>query len=190
MVCLLLTKLHLVYAHALVLGKFVSESKFTAHPADFIPHIINKDRQALADLITKPAVERALLHRLSKKAGHYGADIGLDGERVRKSPSSLYQTRGILPAIGEGMSPKVDREARGLHFVPASPAPSVSVVNTPAGASFLLSDNASSIGGYEELEEYEWKIDVEEVRHLYESWIIPLTKEVEVSYYHSVRDWN
>ncbi|KAH7099558.1 chorismate mutase [Auriculariales sp. MPI-PUGE-AT-0066] len=46
-------------------GKFVSESKFRDHPADFVPHILNPNREVLEALITKPAVERALLERLS-----------------------------------------------------------------------------------------------------------------------------
>ncbi|KZV88921.1 chorismate mutase [Exidia glandulosa HHB12029] len=93
-------------------GKFVSESKFRSHPADFIPHILNPNPAALDALITKPAVEKALLERLVKKAKLYGRDIGPDGE------------------------PREDG----------------------------------------------WKIDVQTVKDLYEKYIIPLTKEVEVDY--------
>lgn len=98
------------HAYSLNTGKFVSESKFRAHPADFIPHILNPNRPALEALITKPAVEKALLERLVKKARIYGRDIGPDGE------------------------PREDG----------------------------------------------WKIDVQTVHDLYEKYIIPLTKEVEV----------
>jgi chorismate mutase len=94
-------------------GKFVSESKFRDHPADFVPHILNPNREALEALITKPAVERALLERLVKKAKLYGRDIGPDGE------------------------PR---------------------------------------------EHGQWKVDVQTVHDLYEKYIIPLTKEVEVDY--------
>jgi chorismate mutase len=58
---------------------FVSESKFRESPADFIPHILNPNREALANLITKPAVEAALLKRLEKKALMYGQDVSSDG---------------------------------------------------------------------------------------------------------------
>ncbi|KNZ50524.1 chorismate mutase [Puccinia sorghi] len=60
-------------------GKFVAESKFRAHPEDFIGHIREGNSQALEKLITKPAVEVALIERLSKKALTYGQEIsGLD----------------------------------------------------------------------------------------------------------------
>ncbi|EKM51847.1 uncharacterized protein PHACADRAFT_262224 [Phanerochaete carnosa HHB-10118-sp] len=93
-------------------GKFVSESKFVENPAAFVPHILNPNRQALEALITKPAVERALLQRLRKKAVVYAQDFAPDGE--------------------------------------------------PKGDAF--------------------KIDVDGVVELYEYYIIPLTREVEVDY--------
>jgi chorismate mutase len=68
---------------------FVSESKFRESPADFIPHILNPNREALANLITKPAVEAALLKRLEKKALMYGQDIGSDGSVVKVDRDSL-----------------------------------------------------------------------------------------------------
>lgn len=61
---------------------FVSESKFRDHPADFIPHILNPNPPALEALITKPAVEAALLVRLAKKAKWYGQELGPTGEIV------------------------------------------------------------------------------------------------------------
>ncbi|KAG8752509.1 chorismate mutase aro7 [Ceratobasidium sp. 428] len=98
-------------------GKFVSESKFRAHPADFIPHILNPNPDALLKLITKPEVEAALLERVKRKASIYGQELSPGGEPV-------------LNTMGAARS----------------------------------------------------KIDVEGVRDLYETWIIPLTKEVEVEY--------
>ncbi|KAF8578549.1 chorismate mutase [Ramaria rubella] len=95
-------------------GKFVSESKFIEKPSDFIPHILNPNREALEALITKPAVEKALLVRLKKKAAFYGQDLGSDGQPIENGGST--------------------------------------------------------------------KIDVEGVEHLYEKYIIPLTKDVEVDY--------
>jgi chorismate mutase len=93
-------------------GMFVSESKFLESPASFIPHILNPNPPILESLITKPAVEAALLVRLAKKARWYGAELGSDGEPLTEK--------------GE-------------------------------------------------------KVDVEEVVRLYREYIIPLTKEVEVS---------
>lgn len=93
---------------------FVSESKFLEKPSDFIPHILNPNPEKLEGLITKPAVEAALLVRLAKKARWYGAELGSDGEPIRFS-------------------------------------------------------------------EKESRVDVEEVVRLYREYIIPLTKEVEVS---------
>jgi chorismate mutase len=91
----------------------VSESKFRQDPAAFIPHIQQRNAEALAALITKPEVERCLLIRLRKKAMLYAKDFASDGEP--------------LPD-GTGKA----------------------------------------------------KIDVDCVVDLYESYIIPLTKEVEV----------
>lgn len=60
-------------------GMFVSESKFRSAPADFIPHIYSRNEEALASLITKPAVEAALLKRLAKKAAFYGQELDANG---------------------------------------------------------------------------------------------------------------
>ena len=93
-------------------GKFVSESKFIEDPASFIPHIVQRNSEALQALITKPDVEKRLLLRLGKKAATYAQDI-------------------------------VDGDSNDVNF------------------------KAN-------------KIDVDGVVDLYESYIIPLTKEVEV----------
>ncbi|CAE6507841.1 unnamed protein product [Rhizoctonia solani] len=98
-------------------GKFVSESKFRSHPADFIPHILNPNPQELLKLITKPEVEATLLDRVQRKTSIYAQELNPGGEPIKNS-------------MGVG----------------------------------------------------KWKIDVECVRDLYENWIIPLTKEVEVEY--------
>lgn len=93
---------------------FVSESKFQSAPADFIPHILANppNREALAALITKPAVEARLLVRLANKAKVYGCEMDADGH--------------------------------------------------------VIGDTAS-------------RIDIEAVVGLYRDWVIPLTKDVEVS---------
>ncbi|KAH7337022.1 chorismate mutase [Rhizoctonia solani] len=98
-------------------GKFVSESKFRSHPADFVPHILNPNPQELLKLITKPEVEATLLDRVQRKTSIYAQELNPGGEPIK---------------------------------------------------------NSTGVG--------KWKIDVECVRDLYENWIIPLTKEVEVEY--------
>ncbi|GAA5856129.1 hypothetical protein JCM8547_002994 [Rhodosporidiobolus lusitaniae] len=69
-------------------GMFVSESKFLESPSSFIPHILNPNPSALEGLITKPAVEAALLVRLAKKARWYGAELGPDGEPLPEQGSN------------------------------------------------------------------------------------------------------
>lgn len=56
-------------------GMFVSESKFRSQPSAFIPHIQSRNVEALAALITKPAVERVLLERVGQKAEVYGQNL-------------------------------------------------------------------------------------------------------------------
>jgi chorismate mutase len=94
------------------------------NPAAFIPHILNPNRAALEELVTKPEVERKLLVRLQKKASTYAQDIVAD--------EPLSNGVGI-----NGVNGKVNGKST--------------------------------------------KIDVDGVVDLYESYIIPLTKEVEVS---------
>jgi chorismate mutase len=98
-------------------GMFVSESKFLEKPSDFIPHILSSppNREALAGLITKPAVEAKLLIRLGNKARVYGGEMDADGRFI----------------MGE--------DVRG-------------------------------------------KIDIEQVVGMYRDYVIPLTKDVEVSH--------
>ncbi|PVF92515.1 putative ARO7-chorismate mutase [Serendipita vermifera] len=112
-------------------GKFVSESKFQSAPADFIPHIIDRDRAALEALITKPEVEKALLVRLRKKATLYARELDMQGEPVD------VQAEENKPTVPNGAS------------------------NGKKGR---------------------FRVDVDAVEQLYEHYIIPLTKEVEVDY--------
>ncbi|KAG8991364.1 chorismate mutase aro7 [Tulasnella sp. JGI-2019a] len=141
-------------------GKFVSESKFREHPALFVPHILQKDRTALEDLITKPAVERALLARLIKKTTIYGADLGMDGEPVRASKSPKTPSNLRIRGLPAHMTPRMDMQAKALPKVEEP---------------LLALDGDMD-------DEFSVKIDVEEVKRMYETWIIPLTKEVEVEY--------
>lgn len=61
---------------------FVSESKFRSCPADFVPHILDPAPDKLEALITKPAVEAAVLERLAKKARLYGGELDANGEVI------------------------------------------------------------------------------------------------------------
>ncbi|KAK4701666.1 chorismate mutase, partial [Phenoliferia sp. Uapishka_3] len=78
-------------------GMFVSESKFRSCPADFVPHILSKNTDALEALITKPAVEAALLVRLEKKARWYG--IGAQDEVVDESKVEVDEVRYLFRAL-------------------------------------------------------------------------------------------
>ncbi|GJJ15528.1 hypothetical protein Clacol_009806 [Clathrus columnatus] len=76
-------------------GAFVAETKFVEKPSAFIPHIQNPNPDALDALITKPAVEKALLERLKKKVAFYGQDLGANGQPVenpslRIDPEDIY----------------------------------------------------------------------------------------------------
>ncbi|KAK8850618.1 chorismate mutase [Kwoniella newhampshirensis] len=78
-------------------GMFVSESKFLSAPHDFIPHILSNppNEEALAGLITKPAVEAKLLVRLANKARVYGCEMDADG-RVVEVPDEEMGSRGKI----------------------------------------------------------------------------------------------
>lgn len=104
----------------------MSESKFREAPHKFIPHILAQppNNEALAGLITKPAVEAALLVRLGNKAEIYGQELDPQG-KLRKNPGECQ-----------------------------------------AGASG----------------DAETRLDTDEVVALYRDWVIPLTKDVEVSF--------
>lgn len=73
----------------------MAESKFLEKPSAFIPHILKPNHDALDGLITKPAVEKALLERLKKKVAFYGQDLGPNGQPVenpslRINPEDIY----------------------------------------------------------------------------------------------------
>ncbi|WWC92403.1 chorismate mutase [Kwoniella dendrophila CBS 6074] len=76
-------------------GMFVSESKFLSAPHEFIPHILNPNPEALAGLITKPAVEAKLLIRLANKARVYGCEMDADG-KVIEVPDEEMAARGKI----------------------------------------------------------------------------------------------
>jgi chorismate mutase len=82
-------------------GMFVSESKFLSAPHDFIPHILASppNSDALAALITKPAVEAKLLVRLANKARVYGCEMDADG-RVVANPDGGRGKIDIEEVVG------------------------------------------------------------------------------------------
>lgn len=110
-------------------GMFVSESKFRSEPKAFLEPIRKCDRDQLEALITKPAVEAALLVRLREKARVYGQDLN-------KAVAAMQQ--------------------RGATTTP----------------------RPSSAGGSEE----KHKIDADDVVRIYQDFVIPMTKRVEVDY--------
>ncbi|GAA6024977.1 hypothetical protein JCM10207_008125 [Rhodosporidiobolus poonsookiae] len=86
-------------------GMFVSESKFLSSPSSFIPHILTPNPPALEALITKPAVEAALLVRLAKKAGWYGAELGADGEPLPETEGKRVETDEVVRLYREYIIP-------------------------------------------------------------------------------------
>jgi chorismate mutase len=80
---------------------FVSESKFLEAPHHFIPHILSSppNTDALAALITKPAVEAKLLVRLANKARLYGCEMDADG-RVINGPDGAPSKIDIEQVVG------------------------------------------------------------------------------------------
>ena len=158
---------------------FVSESKFQAHPATFIPLIKNRDTPGLEALITKPEVERALLARLRKKATLYARELGMDGE-----PIVVVSASGLPPRSGNGTG----EEERAI-VKPTQPLSSVININgTTKTPNQIISENKTGGDvvdppalGFTGVKRHKFKIEVADVERLYEDWIIPLTKEVEVS---------
>lgn len=155
---------------------FVSESKFQAHPATFIPLIKNRDTPGLEALITKPEVERALLARLRKKATLYARELGMDGE-----PIVVVSTSDLPPRSGE---------ERAIVKPNKQPFSAINTNGTTKTTNQIISESENKTGGdavdppalgYTGVKRHRFKIEVADVERLYEDWIIPLTKEVEVS---------
>lgn len=111
-------------------GMFVSESKFRSDPLAFVDPIRKGDSEKLLALITKPAVEAALLVRLREKANVYGQDLDKAIAHMQAQPQG-----------GDGAK-------------------------------------------VQELNERDMqrKIEADEVVKIYETFVIPLTKVVEVDY--------
>ena len=70
-----------------------------------MPHILDPKPDALLGLITKPAVEKALLVRLAHKARTYGQDVGAQAEAAHMKIDvdevvSLYEQQ-IIPLTKE-----------------------------------------------------------------------------------------
>lgn len=84
---------------------FVSESKFLSCPSDFVPHILNPNPSALEGLITKPAVEAALLVRLERKARWYGSELGADGEPIKDESRSKVDVGEVVRLYREYIIP-------------------------------------------------------------------------------------
>lgn len=98
-------------------GKFVSESKFKEKPSDFVPHILQPNREALERLITKPAVERALLERLKKKAAFYGRDLGPDGQPLENGGSTKIDVEGVKELYEKYIIP-LTKDVEVCHSAP------------------------------------------------------------------------
>lgn len=82
---------------------FVSESKFCADPAAFVAPIRARDREALAGLITKPAVEAILLKRVAQKAEIYGQN--LDQAHIVDETQRKIQSQEVVRLYKEFIVP-------------------------------------------------------------------------------------
>ncbi|ORY83485.1 chorismate mutase [Leucosporidium creatinivorum] len=118
-------------------GMFVSESKFLSAPHDFVPHILTPNPSALEALITKPAVEAALLLRLEKKARWYGSELGPDGEVVRDESKSKVDVQEVVRLYREYIIPLTkDVEVEYLlHRLDGLSQEEVTKLATPPSAS-------------------------------------------------------
>ena len=156
------------------IGMFVSESKFQANPSAFIPLIQNCDTAGLEALITKPEVERALLARLRKKATLYARELGMDGEPIVVSDADADaddKKQLVRPAVnGNGNGTANGNSSNGDVKTRKENGKENGDVG-PAAASGCVGVNR-----------HKFRIEVGDVERLYEDWIIPLTKEVEVSH--------
>lgn len=74
----------------------MAECKFRDHSASFIPHIISSNHQALENLITKPAVEVALIHRLGIKARMYGQEVDSGGNPIDPREASKMDAEVVV----------------------------------------------------------------------------------------------
>ena len=177
---------------------FVSESKFQAHPAVFIPLIKARDTSGLEALITKPEVERALLARLRKKATLYSRELGMDGE-----PIVVVSASGLPPphsppdvdVVGGGGDGNGEEEKTTIVKSKQPTHPPVTNINGTTKRTNQMKngnakENEKEAGGdvvdppalgFVGVKTHKFRIEVADVERLYEDWIIPLTKEVEVS---------
>ncbi|GAB4815345.1 hypothetical protein N2152v2_002391 [Parachlorella kessleri] len=154
-------------------GKFVAEAKFKAQPEKYTQLIQRRDAQGILDTLTDRAVELKASVKTSAKtmtwlfAGRKAASMeGASGfviDRVRRKAATFGQDLDDL-AGPSNSNPPQHSSAQHLHSGGSSSGGSSSSNGGPAshGASF--------------------KIKPEAVAELYEQWVMPLTKEVEVQY--------
>ncbi|PKI82917.1 Aro7p [Malassezia vespertilionis] len=86
-------------------GMFVSESKFRSDPAAFIGPIQQHDRDALAALITKPAVEAILLERVRQKAEIYGQNLDQKMDDPNREKFRKIQAQEVVHLYKEFIIP-------------------------------------------------------------------------------------
>ena len=150
---------------------FVSESKFQAHPAVFIPLIKARDTSGLEGLITKPEVERALLARLRKKATLYARELGMDGEPIvvgeEKTTTMKPKQPAQTPVTNTNGTTKTSYQMKIENGI-----------ENETGGDIVDPPVLRFVG----VKTHKFRIEVADVERLYEDWIIPLTKEVEVSF--------
>lgn len=86
------------------------------NPSAFIPHILERNREALDALITNPEVERKLLLRLQKKAATYAQDI-VEGDGKYLSAKNKIDVDGVVDLYESYIIPLTKEvEVRGIFF--------------------------------------------------------------------------
>ncbi|GFH24849.1 uncharacterized protein HaLaN_22715 [Haematococcus lacustris] len=133
-------------------GKFVAEAKFQAQPQEYERLIRARDAQAILHLLTDKAVEQRVIERVRLKAATFGQDIVAPSQQ----PGSSSASSNDSGSNGEGSSDSSDTHLPGLL--------------PPQG---LSSKEAAGP---------RLKVSPDVVAALYERWVMPLTKEVEVQY--------
>jgi monofunctional chorismate mutase len=112
------------YCIPLIVGMFVSESKFQSAPHLFIPHILASppNTEGLTSLIYKPEVEARLLVRLANKAKIYGGEFDSEGRIVESEGARKIDIEGVVGMYRDYVIPltkDVEVSSRSLVMIKA-----------------------------------------------------------------------
>ncbi|KAJ1924091.1 chorismate mutase aro7 [Tieghemiomyces parasiticus] len=164
-------------------GKFIAESKFRdpRYHATYVELIRKRDTDGIMKLLTNSAVEQKLLRRLRRKAVIYGQDLD-EEEGENGAPAVASQncngSAGSKGHMGEPSSATPYAISQPLRTLPDLSDQAVKDDQMAAGLpSHTPSSSLSSSSSF-----HNAKISPDVVVDLYEKYVIPLTKDVEVEY--------